>query len=162
METNMKSMMRVGFPALIVALGLGGCAQIIGIEDTEITPGRDLSCVGRVVPPPADGESVEIRARITDISGATEVPGVEVVRCNSRLGAACDFGSPYLPNEEGLVVVPVNAGFNGFVDPFFYRHRICARGNAFDAFRKNRFRQNDSGCRSITCYFSCFGCNFFN
>ena len=32
---------RSAFPALLLALGLGGCVEIIGIEDTEIEPGRD-------------------------------------------------------------------------------------------------------------------------
>lgn len=107
--------LRGGFPAVLLALGLGGCVEIIGIEDTRIEPGRDLSCVGRVVAPTPDGSAVEIRAQIVDIGGSGQVPGVEVIRCNSRLGAACDFGTPYTPDATGLVTVPVTAGFNGYL-----------------------------------------------
>jgi|JI10StandDraft_1071094.scaffolds.fasta_scaffold105967_3 hypothetical protein len=109
---------RSAFPALLLALGLGGCVEIIGIEDTEIEPGRDLTCVGNVTPLPPDGGDVLIRARVTDIgdpSGTGPVPGVQVIRCNSRLGAACDFDAPYLPDAEGIVEVPVSAGFNGYL-----------------------------------------------
>lgn len=115
MQSILRSSLRRGFPALLLTLGLGGCVEIIGIEDTQIEPGRDLSCVGRVVPPVADGTAVEIRAQIVDIGGSGLVPGVQVIRCNSRLGAACDFGTPYLPDETGLVVVPVTAPFNGYL-----------------------------------------------
>jgi hypothetical protein len=123
MKTGMHTILRSGFgrgargafPALLLSLGLGGCTAIIGIEDTEIQPGRDLSCLGNVTPPAPDGTAVEIRADIVDISGAPAVPGVQVIRCNSRLGAACDFGTPYLPDADGIVVVPVTAGFNGYL-----------------------------------------------
>ncbi len=114
MKTGMFTILRNGL-GLLLAIGLGGCVEIIGIEDTRIEPGRDLSCVGRVVPPPIDGSDVEIRAQIVDIGGSGEVPGVQVIRCNSRLGAACDFGTPYLPDAAGLVIVPVTAGFNGYL-----------------------------------------------
>lgn len=105
-------------PGILLGFHLVGCVEVIGIEDTELEPpavGRDLRCVGNVVPPMSDGSAVEIRAQIVDIGGSQEVPGVQVVRCNSRLGAACDFGTPYLPDETGLVVVPVSAGFNGYL-----------------------------------------------
>jgi hypothetical protein len=124
MTTRMHTIFRRGFGrslrggALLLGLGLGGCVEIIGIEDTEIEPaepGFDLSCLGSVVPPEPDGSAVEIRAQIVDISGAPAVPGVEVIRCNSRLLPACDFGTPYLPDATGLVVVPVTAGFNGYL-----------------------------------------------
>ncbi|MCA9534275.1 MAG: hypothetical protein KC593_11370 [Myxococcales bacterium] len=111
-----RSSSRRLLPGLLLALGLGGCVEVIGIEDTEIEPGRDLACLGRVVPPPVvAGATVEIRAQIVDIGGSGEVPGVEVVRCNSRLGAACDFATPFAPDATGLVVVPVTAGFNGYL-----------------------------------------------
>jgi hypothetical protein len=105
-------------PGLLLAVGLGGCVEIIGIEDTQLEPpppGRDLRCVGSVVPPAIMSSMVEIRAQIVDIGGSGEVPGVEVVRCNSRLGAACDFATPFQPDAAGLVVVPVTAGFNGYL-----------------------------------------------
>ncbi|MBK6812232.1 MAG: hypothetical protein IPI43_12960 [Sandaracinaceae bacterium] len=127
MKTGMHTIFRSGlgrgarstFPALLLVLGLGGCVEIIGIEDTEIEPGRDLTCVGNVTPPVSDGEPVLIRAVITNITDPMRqgpVPGVQVVRCNSRLGAACDFGTPYFPDPETFIVeVPVTSGFNGYL-----------------------------------------------
>ncbi len=104
--------------ALLASLALFslGCVEIIGIEDTQIEPGRDLSCVGNVTNPVGSGGQVEIVAQIVDIAGSEGPPGVMVIRCNSRLGVNCSpVEDAVRPDAMGIVRVPVTPPFNGYL-----------------------------------------------
>jgi hypothetical protein len=102
-------------PVLLGALGLGGCAKILGIEGTELAPGLDFACVGRVPRPQGDGSEVEIVAAIVDIATGVPLEGVRVVRCLTRLDLACESTEPVFSDADGLVRVPVTSGFNGYL-----------------------------------------------
>ena len=116
-RSNLRAAVSVALSALVVAAA--GCAQVIGIEDTElapIEPGRDLTCVGKVSTPEGDGSEVEIYARIVDITDPTKpVEGMRVVPCASRLQQDCDTSTTYFSDENGEVRVPVLSGYNGYL-----------------------------------------------
>lgn len=133
-----------------VALGLllpltGACAQVLGIEETELdppgdsadddgadddepapeagpppVPGEDYRCIGTDWLEEAKGNRIEIIARIIEIesSGApnpTPVEGMTVRVCRSRLDIACSGGMQVTSDSEGLARVEVDKGFNGYL-----------------------------------------------
>jgi hypothetical protein len=113
-RSNLRAAVSVTF-----AVAVAGCAQIVGIEDTElapIEPGQNLTCVGKVPTPVGDGSDVEIYARIVDITDPTSpVEGMRVVPCASRLQQNCDTSTTYFSDENGEVRVPVQSGYNGYL-----------------------------------------------
>lgn len=99
----------------LLALASASCAKILGIEDTELLElPANLACVGSNTPPMGDGSPTDIVARIVDLGTGEPVEGLHVRRCATRLDAVC-AGEVYTSDADGLVEVPVNTPFNGYL-----------------------------------------------
>lgn len=127
----------------IFCLGVGGCAQVLGIEDTRLEvsasepepavdddepstdagpppePGYDFSCQGRDWLPESEDDAIEIVARIVEITSPPNSPvfveGMTVRVCRSRLDITCSGGVEVLSDADGLARVEVTKGFNGYL-----------------------------------------------
>jgi hypothetical protein len=129
---------------LLVLLPLvGACAQVLGIEETELevsrpqndddrgdddssmqpeppAAGEDYRCIGTDWLEEANGNRIDIIAHIIEIetSGApnpTPVEGMTVRVCRSRLDIACSGGMEVESDADGLARVQVDKGFNGYL-----------------------------------------------
>lgn len=126
---------------------LAGCAQVLGIEETTFVPpepestpdddgadddempmeagpppepGQDYRCMGSDWLAPAQGNKIEIIARIIEIETSaspnpTPVAGMTVGVCRSRLDFTCSGTNRVVSDENGLVRVQVDKGFNGYL-----------------------------------------------
>lgn len=104
------------FVVLLTALASASCAKIIGIEETELVSlPANLACVGQVTPPVGNGTQVQINAFIANIATGTPLEGVRVKRCLSRLDVTCEDATVYTSDADGMVSVPVQSGFRGYL-----------------------------------------------
>jgi hypothetical protein len=126
-------------------LGSFGCAQVLGIEETELVidpdepipdddgdddapvdsgpppaVGEDYRCLGTKWLEESDSDTIEIIARIIEIETSASpnpapVPGLTVTACRSRLDFSCSRPNQVVSDDDGLVRLEVDKGFNGYL-----------------------------------------------
>jgi hypothetical protein len=133
----MRALKRCVLPVGVAYCASLGCAQILGIEETELhvkgdddeddrsedepveagpaEPGRDFSCVGESAEPGSDDDEIEIIAHIVDIAQQVPLQGIRVTACRTRLDIDCRGGTVSYSDAEGIARVPVRNGFNGYL-----------------------------------------------
>lgn len=105
-----------------------GCAQVLGIEETELavvssddendsadtSAGADFSCVGSDWLTRSDDTTIEVVATITDLATADPVEGLTMTECRTRLDQSCS-GTSVQSDAGGIARIQVRSGFNGYL-----------------------------------------------
>lgn len=117
----------VCWSGLLVALtfSAGGCAQVLGIEDTTQATGDAGSdapvvpaawaCVGNEPPLSDAPNSVTITANIADFLTQKPVPGLSLKVCLSGTDPNCqDSVGPFTSDAQGVAKVQIPVGAKGF------------------------------------------------
>lgn len=82
-------------------------------------PGEDFSCLGQDWLDESEADTIEIVARIVEITSPLTDPlfveGMTVRVCRSRLDLACSGGVEVMSDADGLARVEVAKGFDGYL-----------------------------------------------